>query len=334
MKLSARNNVVRLQSPSTSRKPSNTTPLTMKMTFEDQRRDALMATVDQIRYTKPEITKDGAYNFIVKSGLFVPIVNPEHPFYREHHEPFNLERYQYPRPSIDLGHCQFSMEGLGQQTVNVLRMPIKYPNTEYRLPKEIKPFWDLIQRISEYEASFNKDHNKCFVHLTTDRGTVKAKTTHRYPGFHGDGVQGTKFSQKQYTPIEHSYIVTSEPPTEFCIQPFFFQHLNDARHNLFQEMEVQVRENNIYGTLPWHIYLIDPYMVHRTPPIKEDVDRIFVRITFAYTELMNPHNTQNPLFKKQKYPERHDIRKFLTLYPAEVPWEMYGFSFGPKSADR
>ena len=308
--------------------------LVKRLTFEDQRRDAMMATVDQIHYNEPEISKEGAHIFKVQSGLFVPIVNPKHPLYKGHHESFDLEQYQYPRSPIDLGHSRLSMESLGSKTINVLRMPIKCPNTEFKLPVAIKPFWNLIERVAEYEAGFNERHTECFVHITVDRQQIKAQTTHRYPGFHGDGVQGAKFSQKIYTPIEHSYILTSAPPTEFCLQPFFFQHLNDGRHNIFHEMEVQSRESNIYGTLPWHLYLLDPYMVHRTPPIVEDVERIFVRITFAYQELMNPHNTNNPLFEEQKYAERHDIRKFLTLYPAEIPWEMYGLAFGPNSAGR
>jgi hypothetical protein len=304
----------------------------VELTFEDIRRDALMASVDQICYTEPTLSKDSAYLFAAPSSrLFVPIVNPKHPFYQEHHEAFCLERYQYTRPPIDLGHSRLSAEGLSSEIVNVLRMPIKYPGTEYRLPVAIRPFWQLVERVSEYEAGFNDRHEECFIHITVDRRQVSANTTHRYPGFHGDGVQGAKFSQQSYLPIEHSYIVTSEPPTEFCLQPFFFQHLNDGRHNIFHEMEVQVREQNIYGTLPWNLYLIDPYMVHRTPPITKSVERLFVRVTFAYSELMNPHNTGNPLFEAKQYAERHDIRKFLTLYPSEVPWEMYGLSFGPKT---
>jgi hypothetical protein len=299
--------------------------------FEDHRRDALMATVDQIRYTTPNICREGHLAFTPESGLTVPIVDPRHPFYREHFEPFNLESYEYPRPPIDLGHSRVTMDG---HSVNVLRMPIKYPGTEFRIPKVIAPIWDLIRRVAEYEAAFNGKWTQTFVHVTVDRAHVQANTTHRYPGFHGDGVQGAKFSQKAYTPAEHSYIVTSEPPTEFCIQPFYFRHLNDGRNNIFQEMEVQARDANIYGTLPWHLYLIDPYMVHRTPPIVADVERIFVRVTIAYSELMNPHNTENPLFPATSYAKRYDIRKFLTLYPAEIPWEMYGLAFGPKTASR
>ncbi len=303
----------------------------MSSEFEEQRRAALMATVDQIRYTDAKLTDEGYLRFTAKS-LPVPIVNHKHPFYREHKEPFDLERYQYPRSPIDLGHSLLTLDV--DYVPNVLRMPIKYPGGFYRLPVQLKPYWGLIERIAEYEAGFNPQYPETFVHITIDRSHVKTNTSHRYPGFHGDGVQGTKFSQKEYIPIEHSYIVTSEPPTEFCIQPFFLNHLNDARNNIFHEFEVQARESNIYGTIPWHLYLIDPYMVHRTPIITKDTDRLFVRVTFAYSELMNPHNTKSPLFPEhQKYDERHDIRKFLTLYPDDVPWGMYGLRYGPKRVE-
>lgn len=313
--------------------------LVRELDFEDQRRDALMAQVDQIRYTNIVLSQENAFRFSPQDGLVVPRVNPGHPFYLGQHSPFDLEQYQYPRPPIDLGHSRVSTDTLGnvdwwKAVPNVLRLPIKYPKTEYRVPVELYPLNDLIQRVAEYEISMNYRHNDCLVHITLDRTKVEANSTHRYPGFHGDGLQGSKFSQRTYTPIEHSYIITSAPSTEFCLQPFFFQHLNDGRNNIFHEMEVQAREANVFGTIPWHLYLLDPYMVHRTPYVNEVVDRVFIRITYAYSELMNPHNTMNPLFEGQEYEERHDIRKFLTIYPAEVPWEMYGFAFGPKSADR
>jgi hypothetical protein len=311
-------------------KDTMNSPLSV-LDFESTREQALQSTVHSIAYSEPEISTVGASCFRVKTGLFVPRANPKHPFYRQQHEPFDLEHYQYPRAPIDIGHSRLSFEALGPATPNVLRMPIKYPGTDFRLPPEISPFWELIERVAEYEAGFNERIDECFAHFTVDRTIVTREVTHRFLGFHADGVQGAKFSQKKYTPIEHSYIVASAPPTEFCLQPFFFGHLSDSRHNIFHEMEVQARRANIYGTIPWNVYLIDPFMVHRTPPIAQTVERIFIRVTFTYTELENPHNTRTPLFPEQVYPERHDIRKFLTLYQGEVPWEMYGFSFGPAS---
>ena len=224
-----------------------------QMYFEDQRRDALMQTVDNISYSEPTISSDDPLVFLVPNNdLFIPRISPKHPFYQNQHDSFDLEQFQYPRPPIDLGHSRLTSEYLDMELTNVLRMLIKYPNSEYKIPSAIKPFWDLIQRVAEYESSFNTKHNECIVHITVDKRKISKHTSHRYPGFHGDGIQGSKFSQVAYTPIEHSYVVVSSPPMECCLQPFFFNHLNDSKHNIFHEMEVQAREGNIFKVLPWH----------------------------------------------------------------------------------
>ena len=102
--------------------------------------------------------------------------------------------------------------------------------------------------------------------------------------------------------------------------------VNGSRnHNLFHEFEQQSRAENIFRTLPWHVYLIDPYMVHRTPPITATGRRLFIRITVAFTELQHPKNTINPLFPDSGvYAQRWDIRDFLSTYPGEIPYELYG----------
>lgn len=298
----------------------------------DDRRDALMASTDSIRYQDTVLTVEN-HHTLTPAKRVVPRVSPNHPFYENHRTYFDIERFQYPAPPIELGNVM-DLVGIQDEWVNVLRCPIKYPGTPFKVPQKLKFLLPLIRRVAEYEIAFNKGYEDTFIHITFDSSKVKADTYHRYPGFHGDGVQGAKFSQDRYTVIEHSYIVSTSPPTEFCLQPFFFQHLNDARHNLFHEMELQARDSNIFTAIPWHLYLIDPYMVHRTPHIYADVYRVFARITVAYTELMNPHNTVNPCFPSQIYSPRHDIRKFLSTYPGEVPWEMYGFSDGPERAQR
>ena len=297
---------------------------------QDQQRAALVASTDTIRYEQPVLADVPPLTFEVPDGRFVPRVDPEHPFYHHQHEPFNIARYRFCAPPIEIGASRLDYTVLPAVLTNVLRLPIKFPGTEYRLPVEIAPFADLIERVARYESGFNARHRECFVHVTIDDSEVLPGEYHRYPGFHGDGVQGAKFSQREYTPIEHSYVFVSEPPTEFCLQPFFVEHLNDARHNLFHEFERQIREANIVGTLPWHVYLIDPYMIHRTPPILVGCRRIFFRITFCYTELQHPKNTQNPHFPESGvYAARWDVRNFLTTYPGQIPWEMYGLSSGP-----
>ena len=67
-----------------------------KLSFEDQRRAALMAK--QIVFVIKETywQKMSRQQFSVKDDLFVPCVEPKHPFYREQHETFDLDKYMYP----------------------------------------------------------------------------------------------------------------------------------------------------------------------------------------------------------------------------------------------
>lgn len=163
----------------------------------------------------------------------------------------------------------------------------------------------------------------------TDASEIEPDHYHRFPGFHGDGIQGTKLTPK--VNVEHSYIVTTAPATEFCLQPFFLKHLDEAKHNFFLEFDKQAKKDNIYTSLPGHLYLIDPYMVHRTPKITKKCRRVFVRITYAFTELQHPKNTVNPMFEGQQYEKRVDIRENLTPFEFAVPYHLYGINCTKKA---
>lgn len=283
--------------------------------------EALMH-VDEIRYTQPVLSKENGIEYIPKS-LWMPIVSPKHPTYAGLQDSFDVEQFLYPRPPIDLGDSELCSRTYYENVTNVLRMPIKTMGSMvYHVPSDLKWIMPLIERVAEYETRINPNWGLQYAHITIDKSELEPLAHHRFPGWHGDGFQGTKLTPK--VAIEHSYIVASAPPTEFCIQPFFLKHLDEAKHNVFMEFDGQAHSKNIYNSIPWHLYLLDPYMVHRTPRIRQACTRLFVRITFASTELQNPHNTENPLLPPTQYPDRHDIRKYLTRYPGTIPLEMYG----------
>jgi len=275
--------------------------------------------VSSIRYEQPVLSAENPIEFSPK-GLWTPTIDADNIAYQSMFKPFNLNQYLYPRPPIDMGLTEPIHGGVP----NVLRMPLKFPGTTYIVPRELEGLEPLIRRTAEYEKFINKDHDECFCHVTFDASNVDAGTYHRYPGFHGDGIQGTKLTPK--VNVEHSYIMTSSPPTEFCLQPFFLKHLDEAKHNFFLEFDRQSKDVNLYGSIPYHLYLIDPYMVHRTPKIKQRATRLFLRITYAFTELQHPKNTINPLFFGQAYDKRVDIREHLCANEFEVPWQLYGLT--------
>jgi len=47
--------------------------------------------------------------------------------------------------------------------------------------------------------------------------------------------------------------------------------------------------------------MMDPYVVHRRPPISNGVVRTFVRISFTPIEIPDVNNTPNPLIPTQHY---------------------------------
>jgi hypothetical protein len=272
-----------------------------------------------IKYESPCLSLDGGKTYTPK-GLWTPVIDPDNIAYYTLFKTFNTSNFLSPRLPIDMGLVNNSDHWYCN--TNVLRMPIKFPNTEYRVPKECKFLMPLIKRAANYESFINPRHDECFTHITFDKATIDGGQYHRFPGFHVDGLQGAKLSPK--TRIEHSYILVSAPATEFCLQPFFVNHLDEAKHNFFLEFDKQAKETNVYSSLPNHLYLVDPYMVHRSPKITSAINRVVVRITYAFTELKHPKNTINPLFDGQIYDNRLDIRQELTSFEFETPLYLYG----------
>lgn len=276
--------------------------------------------ISAIRYAHPELSDKGTT--IHPKGCWTPVIDEHNVAYYTLFKPFNKANFMYPRPPIDMGLVDTAPFFKGR--VNVLRMPIKFPGTDYKIPNELSFLLPLIERVADYESFINRDHEKVFAHITFDKSSVKRGEFHRFPGFHGDGFQGVKLTPKIM--VEHSYIITTDPPTEFCLQPFFLNHLDDAKHNMFLEFDKQANKHNLYGTIPNHLYLIDPYMVHRTPVITKSVERIFVRITFTFSELDHPKNTMNPMFPPYQYKDRIDIRQGLAPFEFDVPMHLYGLT--------
>jgi hypothetical protein len=100
---------------------------------------------------------------------------------------------------------------------------------------------------------------------------------------------------------------------------------------VFDEIERQAIEMNAFGTLENHIYLIDPYVVHRSPVLIESGHRCFFRMTFTETELEDPNNTVNLSIQADTpYEDRLEVRNRLYACEAPVPWEIYGLQRGSR----
>lgn len=193
---------------------------------------------------------------------------------------------------------------------NVLRLHIKYPHTEYRLPDALKSLEDTVRRISNHERAVNPEHDDMFCHITYDRKFVGTNETHRMPGFHVDGFQG---NTKPYHRVEHSYVAVDKYPTEFSLRGYDLRHIDDWTH-MFSVMDKLTDRRSVVPVEAGMVYLMSCYQVHRTPIMRRATTRTFMRITYAFEELEDNRNTINPCFPGQVYRERGDIRDVLLEY--------------------
>ena len=85
-----------------------------------------------------------------------------------------------------------------------LDMPIKFPGSNFRIPKSLLQFKEVIELVANYEATIN---DKCFdeyyCYMTVDQGWVKPETLQREAPCHVDGFQGARYNPK--TKINHTY---------------------------------------------------------------------------------------------------------------------------------
>lgn len=71
-------------------------------------------------------------------------------------------------------------------------------------------------------------------------------------------------------------------------------------------------------------------MVHRSPILPEDNERLLVRITFEYQKLLDPNDTQNPKIKLY-VPYKYDIRNHLGIFTVPLNKELFGFRNAEKT---
>jgi hypothetical protein len=275
-------------------------------------------SIENIKYDAANLSGAGEVTQIRE--VWMPKAQSWSPVYTHLTSPFSFDHYTSPRIPVDLGAFDISAV---ETLPRILRMTIKPVGEEsIYVPDELKDISSFITQVLEYEKMINEKFKDCEIHITTDYGFVKAKETQRFPGWHVDGLQGGKFKNKLMA--EHSYVIATNNPTEFCLQPFFVKHYDEDITNFFKAFDQQARDVNVYKGIPNHLYLMDAYMVHRTPTITEDTHRGFIRITVANAPLPIEHNTLNPMLDQERPAFKLDIRDWLREPDFGVHYDYYG----------
>ena len=147
-------------------------------------------------YVKTELNPDEFTQLTIPKfdELYAPTMG-SHPFYTYHDKPFSKERLMYSTIPLHVGPFEINFEK--SKITNVLRCPIK--NAGGRtiiIPNELLFLKEFIEFCCIYETSFNSDFEELYAHITLDYKEFESEETHRIPGWHVDGFQGSKFPTK------------------------------------------------------------------------------------------------------------------------------------------
>lgn len=184
----------------------------------------------------------------------------------------------------------------------ILRMMVREKGGDLFIPECLLWLQDTIKHIANL--------NDWYIYVTVRSGIVTSQTDDHW---HVDG-----FSMRVPHPPEKNFIWTDVVPTEFFVDDLRLPEDFDAhKHNIHQYFH-----DKINGRVPNFIaeektlYQIDPYVVHRRPPITAGMQRSFFRISLVPIEIEDDTCTPNPIMSPKQY-NRQDIRDILVRYPLQ-----------------
>ncbi|MGN4724183.1 hypothetical protein ACTFR8_24410 [Bacillus cereus group sp. MYBK15-3] len=219
-------------------------------------------------------------------------------------ERFGIVRYPHPVAVVR------DRESFGQKIRSVLDMPIKLPNSDVRIPRDLQTpgIIEVVNTCLEFEKGINPNWEDYYLYLTVHHSPVKKASTQRRAGAHIDGMQGERYPDK--LPVCHSYVVSNAIPTRFYHHPFQ-TNLCEMTQNWFCEFDKVKDKKRSVLAKPFEINLMTAYSVHESTATSKDVLRTFVRLEFSLKKFDRKGNSVNPLFDLDWNYQEREIPKHL-----------------------
>lgn len=221
-------------------------------------------------------------------------------------KPFNKELLRIKHLPLVIGDVWNVTKFSKANNIRVLDCPIKFPGTEYRLPKELHQFDEAIGKIVSFEHTINNKIEDYYAYLTIDQGVVDVNQTQRNGGCHIDGLQ---VGEKR--PVSRSYIVHNSLPTIFYPQSFNIDNIDETKYNVFQEFDNQAKLNDTVRFENYKILLLGAYTVHSSALAQLPMYRTFLRVSFDTVPYSRASNTYNPMFNYDWQTHTTDVRDTL-----------------------
>lgn len=195
----------------------------------------------------------------------------------------SLEHFQQGNPPEMIAPLDLTPPDFRQY---ILRMLVKQPHHELRLPSELEWLRKMIK-----VAQFNQEQaigiRQPYLYITVRHGLVTSETDDLW---HVDG-----FSTKITHLPEQNYVWVDHTPTECAEVPMTFPSDFDPMiHNVHLFIQRRVSEPTMVLERKT-VYCMDPYVIHRRPKLKANVMRTFVRLSYTPIMIPDDNHTQNPL---------------------------------------
>jgi hypothetical protein len=299
---------------------------------------------NQKRYKVPLFDPaEGCVRIAPREGVTVAH-DPDDVLVRDLNIPFSIERFLTPRRPLNCGVLDPSERDAftaASDARDVLDLPIKFPGSDFRLPREYAQWASVVQRVADAERALNaRCYDEYYCYLTLRRERVPRGGQGHYAPCHVDGFQGARWSPKVRT--NHTYTITNALPTVYFLQPFDLRPLDLSRHDAFWEMNRQValtRSAHAWNDYPdFALMLMDAYCVHIAMDAPEDTERVWLRLSFEVREFDRLGNGRNPFFSYDWEMVPRDIEQLgLVAYDPTCdptlrvfPWQAVDGTRNPK----
>jgi len=277
-------------------------------------------------FTLPSFSAEGGIYFEPEPEKNIVVVPADSPVIKTLNSVFDLKNFKVPRRPVSLGILTEDEKELMAANLGAPRtldLPVKFPGSNFRVPRELAQFVPVIKRAANFEAVVNaRCYDEYYCYLTIDQGFVTPGRLQREAPCHVDGFQGARWRPK--VRCNHTYTVSNVVPTAYYVQPFDFDQLDEAVHNFFWEMNYQVAQTNsrfAWQPQDYELTLMDCFCVHRGMPALKRVFRTFVRISFEVRIFDREGNAHNPLFQYDWPMVKRDIEELglVAFHPESDP---------------
>jgi hypothetical protein len=224
--------------------------------------------------------------------------------------PYNKKRFRRAGVFRNIGVVNDKNTYADFKGIRCLDMPIKMAGSkEYRIPKEFEQFLEPISEMIAFETAHNEKVIEFYAYLTIDQSEPIGRETHREPGLHVDGFQGSRIEPK--VECDRSYIVFDCDCPSFWNQSFeTVENMDESTQNIFHEFDRTKHYSSEIKCLPFNIYFMDSYAVHSANKAKNN-KRTFCRLSFSVRKYDRLGNSHNHLFDYKWQMFQRDIHSAL-----------------------